>query len=139
MAAAGPAVSLALAAGFAGLALAVPAGVAAGPHAVLAYLAVLNGALAVFNLLPALPMDGGRIAHAALWRRLGDRDRATLIAARGPRLRLVVRGARGRQLGLRDGARPVAGADRHVRPRRGEGGVPARARPPGLRRRAPPS
>jgi Zn-dependent protease/CBS domain-containing protein len=50
---------------------------------VLAYLAQLNLLLLVFNLLPALPLDGGRLVHAWLWRRHGNRARATLGAARG--------------------------------------------------------
>jgi hypothetical protein len=48
---------------------------------VLAYLAQINGLLLVFNLVPALPLDGGRLLHAALWWRSGDNERATLRAA----------------------------------------------------------
>lgn len=83
IAAAGPAVSLALAVGFG--ALAAVAGAAlrldfAGPADLLAYAAAVNLGLGVFNLLPALPMDGGRIFRAALGAKLGDL-RATRIAA----------------------------------------------------------
>ncbi|HEY2715159.1 MAG TPA: site-2 protease family protein [Solirubrobacterales bacterium] len=47
----------------------------------LAWLATINGIVLVFNLLPAFPMDGGRIARALIWWRTGDRSRATRIAA----------------------------------------------------------
>ncbi len=50
--------------------------------AVPAWLALMNTLLFVFNAVPALPLDGGRLLHAGLWRWRGSRDRATLSAAR---------------------------------------------------------
>lgn len=49
---------------------------------VLAYLAAINLILGVFNLVPAFPLDGGRILRAGLWAWKGDLLRATRIATR---------------------------------------------------------
>jgi Zn-dependent protease len=52
-----------------------------GLLAMLAWLASINLVVLIFNLLPAFPMDGGRIARAVAWRRTGDRTTATRFAA----------------------------------------------------------
>ncbi len=48
----------------------------------LSWLLLMNVVILVFNLVPAFPLDGGRIARAAVWRRTGDKARGTRAAAR---------------------------------------------------------
>lgn len=82
MAVAGPLGSYFLAAGF--HAAAWIADAAALPTAVLGvlqYLAYINMLLATFNLVPAFPLDGGRVFRAAVWYWKGDFASATRLAA----------------------------------------------------------
>ncbi len=80
--AAGLAVTLLLAALFGALS-GVLNGVGASPTVAIvpAWLALMNLLLGAFNAVPALPLDGGRLLHAGLWRWWGSSDRATIAAA----------------------------------------------------------
>ena len=48
----------------------------------LSWLLFWNVLLLIFNLVPAFPLDGGRIARALIWRVTGDKSRGTRIAAK---------------------------------------------------------
>jgi len=59
--------------------------------ALLGWLGFINAALFVFNVVPAFPLDGGRIARALIWWRTGDRNRATQATGRtGQAFALIV-------------------------------------------------
>lgn len=82
MAAAGPVASAVLALLFTGASGAlVTSGGFVPAAAVLGYLGTLNWILALFNLIPAFPLDGGRMLRAALWGWRKDFASATKIAA----------------------------------------------------------
>lgn len=60
------------------------------PYLLCAVVAFSNGLVAAFNLLPGLPLDGGRVLRAALWKLTGDPGRATRAAAWSGRVVAVV-------------------------------------------------
>jgi Zn-dependent protease len=78
---AGPLVSVVIAAGcFWAAGALTPSDAGLIGLVILRYLAVVNTAIVVFNLLPGFPLDGGRLLRAALWAWSGDLRRATRIA-----------------------------------------------------------
>lgn len=52
-------------------------------------IAFVNGALAVFNLLPGLPLDGGQVVESLIWAVTGDQSRARVIAGWAGRLLVI--------------------------------------------------
>lgn len=79
----GPAISMF--AGIVGIGAAFLFGTSTMAGALFGWLGLVNLVLAVFNLLPGAPLDGGRLLHAYVWRRTGDRHRATRSASRAGR------------------------------------------------------
>jgi Zn-dependent protease/CBS domain-containing protein len=75
----GPLVSLVLGVGYVLLAF---AGLPSAVDGVVAWLGYINLSLFAFNMIPALPLDGGRVLRAALWQARGDLVWATQVAAR---------------------------------------------------------
>ncbi|MGN6581805.1 MAG: site-2 protease family protein [Bordetella sp.] len=53
---------------------------------IVGYLAYVNVALVLFNLIPGYPLDGGRVLRAIVWKLTGSLQRATLIAANAGRI-----------------------------------------------------
>jgi Zn-dependent protease len=66
--------------------LSLQLGLPASVTAVASYLGFINLLLAVFNLVPGYPLDGGRILRAIVWKRSGDARLATRVATNGGRL-----------------------------------------------------
>jgi len=78
---AGPAVTAVIAACFGAAALLLPSSTPPVVQALVEYQALVNGLILVFNLLPAFPLDGGRVLRSLLWRHSGEVGRSTETAA----------------------------------------------------------
>ncbi|MGA8354059.1 MAG: site-2 protease family protein [Solirubrobacteraceae bacterium] len=78
---AGLAVTAVIAACFGVAALLLPSSTPAAIRALVEYQAFVNALILIFNLLPAFPLDGGRVLRSLLWRRSGEIGKSTEIAA----------------------------------------------------------
>jgi CBS domain-containing protein len=79
---AGPGVTVVIAVVFGLATVALPSSTPDAVTALLSYQALINAAILVFNMVPAFPLDGGRVLRAILWGRTGSIERATATAAR---------------------------------------------------------
>lgn len=108
VAAAGPAVTLALfgiclgvgtavasSGRFADVALTRQGFITTPVLALIGWLGFINAMLFLFNVVPAFPLDGGRIARAVIWWRTGDRNRATRATGRSGQFFALVVGLLG--------------------------------------------
>lgn len=83
IAAAGPILSLLLSGAFWGVIYLLGQGMPSSPLLAIAhFLANTNMILAIFNLIPGFPLDGGRILRAIIWEKTGDINKATLVTSR---------------------------------------------------------
>jgi Zn-dependent protease len=78
---AGPAVTAVIALLFAAISLALPASTSSVVRALIDYQLLVNVLILGFNLLPAFPLDGGRVLRSLLWRHNHDLERSTATAA----------------------------------------------------------
>ena len=78
---AGPAVTVVIATVCGALAVLLSYTSLTAARALLEYQAIVNIVIVAFNLLPAFPLDGGRVARAVLWQRKGNKVAATVVAA----------------------------------------------------------
>lgn len=83
---AGPAVTFVILLVLGAVRLAVGDALVDWARALLEYQLYVTGAILVFNLMPAFPLDGGRVVRALLWWQTGDQQRATAQAAAGGRV-----------------------------------------------------
>lgn len=86
VAAVGPLISLVLGLAFAAVGLAIGGVVPDLVTGVVTYLGAINVLLALFNLVPAAPLDGGRILRSVLWAWRGDKLQAQVWSARAGRV-----------------------------------------------------
>ncbi len=81
IAGAGPLCSFAIGFLFLGIALLIESSVGEGLHGVFWYVGYINVLLAVFNLVPGFPLDGGRMVRAAIWHYSGNLRKSTRIVS----------------------------------------------------------